>query len=113
MWDRIWEVAIGVCGLGAVGAFVFWSLYKQWLRLPIFSKLTRKDTFVLMLVFLGLSFLGLLALLALSYASEARHQALLRTQAEQKERLKQEEIRREEAAQAARDKWTAPGAAEV
>lgn len=61
--EKFWKVAITISGLGAIGAFVFWSLYKQWLTLPIFSRLDSSQTFVIMLTFLGLTFLSLLAML--------------------------------------------------
>ena len=61
--DKLWKIAISVCGLGAVGAFVFWSLYKDWLHLPIFAHLTPEQTFIVMLTFLGLTFLALLTML--------------------------------------------------
>lgn len=63
--ERLWKAAFAVGGVAAIGAFVFWSLYKQWLSLPIFSQLTSEQTFVVMLVFLGLTFLALLAAFAL------------------------------------------------
>jgi len=43
--DRFWKAALGVAGLGAIGFFVFWSLYKQWLSLPIFPMLTQDQAF--------------------------------------------------------------------
>lgn len=61
--EKFWKAAIAVSGLGAVGAFLFWSLYKNWLTLPIFAGLTPDQTFIVMLVFLGLTFLALLAVL--------------------------------------------------
>jgi len=60
---QFWKTAIAVCGFGAVGAFVFWSLYTDWLRLPIFATLTPEQTFIVMLAFLGLTFLALMAML--------------------------------------------------
>jgi len=61
--DKFWQIAVSVCGFGAVGAFVFWSLYNQWLRLPIFGKLTSTQTFIVMLTFLGLTFFSLISML--------------------------------------------------
>ncbi len=61
--DEFWEIAIATAGIGAVGAFVFFSLYKKWLTLPIFRTLTSRQTFIVMLVFLGLVFLSLLSML--------------------------------------------------
>jgi hypothetical protein len=54
--EKFWKAALAVAGLGAVGAFVFWSLYKQWLSLGIFANLTSQQTFIVMLVFLALTF---------------------------------------------------------
>ncbi|UXA53621.1 hypothetical protein M0D46_17035 [Xanthomonas prunicola] len=62
MFDRFWKAAIAVCGLGAVGAFVFWSLYKNWLSLPIFERMSQDQTFVIMIIFLVLTFLALIFL---------------------------------------------------
>jgi len=61
--ERLWSVAFAIGGMAAVGAFVFWSLYSKWLSLPIFSKLTQEQTFVIMLVFLSLTFLSLIIIL--------------------------------------------------
>ena len=50
--DRFWKAAIKICGIGAVGAFVLWSLYKEWLHLPVFSSLSSAQTLVVFVVFL-------------------------------------------------------------
>ncbi|MDA7980486.1 MAG: hypothetical protein MPJ50_17145 [Pirellulales bacterium] len=55
--NEIWKIAVGIAGLGAIAAFVVWSLYREWLRLPIFQTLTKKQQFTLFLVFLILTFL--------------------------------------------------------
>jgi hypothetical protein len=60
---RFWNAALAICGLSAVAAFVFWSLYTNWLKLPIFARLDQSQTFVLMLVFLSLTFVALVAML--------------------------------------------------
>jgi len=54
--QSFWKAALAVGGLAVVGAFVFWSLYKKWLTLPIFSKLSSDQTFYLMLIFLIFTF---------------------------------------------------------
>lgn len=59
---KFWQAALGIGGLGTVGAFVFYGLYSDWLKLDIFSKLTSDQTFIIMLVFLGLVFLSLIVL---------------------------------------------------
>ncbi len=61
--SKFWSTAVAVCGLSGVAAFVFWSLYKQWLTLPIFVELSQQQTFIVMLVFLGLTFAALLVML--------------------------------------------------
>lgn len=61
--EKFWKAAVGAGGLGSVGAFVFWALYNNWLSLPIFSQLTQEQTFIVMLLFLGLTFLSLVTLL--------------------------------------------------
>jgi hypothetical protein len=60
--DKFWKPALAVAGIGAVGAFVFYSLYHKWLSLPIFSRLSPDHTFILMLVFLVFVFLGLIVM---------------------------------------------------
>jgi hypothetical protein len=64
--DRFWRVALGIAGIGAIGFFVFWSLYRQWLTLPIFSILTQAQTFQLLVYFLWLTF-GALVLAVTAY----------------------------------------------
>jgi hypothetical protein len=57
--ERFWKAALSVAGIGAVAFFVFFGLYRQWLKLSIFPQLTQEQAFILMLVFLGLTFLSL------------------------------------------------------
>jgi hypothetical protein len=80
--DRFWKAALGVAGIGAVAFFVFYSLYKRWLELAIFPQLTQEQAFVLMLVFLGLTFLalisGIIAWLRRSQGGESEDAALHR-----------------------------------
>jgi len=61
--EKFWKAAVGVGGIASVGAFVFWSLYKDWLKLPVFSQMTSDQTFLLMIIFLALTFLSLTAML--------------------------------------------------
>jgi len=56
-YENIWEAAIAVSGLGGIGAFVLWSIFKGWLKLKIFANLTKKQTFHLMKLFLWFTFL--------------------------------------------------------
>lgn len=60
--DSFFRAALGIGGLGTVGAAVFFGLYKDWLALDIFSKLSADQTFIIMLVFLGFVFLSLVVL---------------------------------------------------
>jgi hypothetical protein len=73
--ETFWKVALQVGGgatvLAIVGAFLFFSLYKQWLSLPIFPQLTKKQTFTLMRIFLCLIF-SALALFILAYIQTTR-----------------------------------------
>lgn len=69
MMEKFWKAALAVGGLGTVGAFVFWSLYKQWLTLPIFSMLSPDQTFEIMKIFLYLTFASLLVFGLLFYLS--------------------------------------------
>ena len=58
--DKFWKAALAAGGVSAIGAFVFYSLYKDWLALPIFSKMTADQTFEIMKIFLYLTFGALL-----------------------------------------------------
>ena len=69
MMEKFWKAALAVGGLGSVGAFVFYSLYKQWLTLHIFSMLSSDQTFEIMRIFLYLTFGSLLVLGLLFYLS--------------------------------------------
>jgi hypothetical protein len=51
--EDLWKVALGVAGLGALACFVFWSLYRQWLKLPIWTQMTKRHQFIVIIVFLG------------------------------------------------------------
>jgi hypothetical protein len=62
--EQFWQIALSIAGLGAIGAFVFWSLYQGWLKLPIFANLTQNQTYYLMWGFLIFTFVfALVALL--------------------------------------------------
>lgn len=60
--NKFWNAALAIGGLATVGAFVFWSLNKKWLSLPIFSQMTQEQTFVIMCLFLALVFFMLIVL---------------------------------------------------
>ena len=74
----LWKAAVSVAGLGAVASFVLWSLYRQWLTLPIFQQLTKKQLFVLFLVFFFLTFLfGVSGLATYAYTASVAAKAEL------------------------------------
>jgi hypothetical protein len=54
--EKAWQTALGLCGLAGVGAIVFLSLYKKWLSLDIFSKLSQRQTYKVFVLFLVLVF---------------------------------------------------------
>ena len=58
--EKFWKHALAAAGVCAIGFFVFMSLYKEWLELSIFSKLTQDQTFILMILFLIIVFFSLL-----------------------------------------------------
>lgn len=60
--NNFFKAALGAGGLGTVGAFIFYGLYKDWLKLGIFSQLSADHTFIIMLVFLALVFFSLVVL---------------------------------------------------
>ncbi len=61
--EKFFKAALGIGGVATIGAAVFYGLYKEWLNLDIFGKLTSDQTFVVMLVFLVLVFLCALSFL--------------------------------------------------
>jgi hypothetical protein len=56
--ETFWKAALAVGGLATVGVFLFWALYQRWLSLPIFARLTKRQTFTLMVMFLFLTFIA-------------------------------------------------------
>jgi hypothetical protein len=56
--EALWKLSVTIAGIGAIGSFVLWSLYKEWLRLKIFPVLTKQHSFRLMQLFLVLTFLA-------------------------------------------------------
>ena len=78
--EAIWEIAVSTAGLGAVSCLLLWSLYKQWLQLPILEKLTKSQLFYLFKLFLVLTFLlSTGALLSYSYVEQLKHQSNVNT----------------------------------
>ena len=56
MEEKLWKQALTVGGLPSIGLFLYWSLNKDWLTLPIFSELTSEHTYQLMILFLCFTF---------------------------------------------------------
>jgi len=55
--ERFWAFSATIAGIGAVGLFVLFGLYKKWLSHPALqNKLTKKQIFQLMIIFLCLTF---------------------------------------------------------
>lgn len=54
--ENLWIKALSVGGIGAVGAFVLYSLYKEWLKVPWLKDLTPRHQYRLMRLFLFLTF---------------------------------------------------------
>lgn len=61
--EKFWKAALAAGGVCAIGAFVFLSIYKEWLTLDIFGTLTSNQTFIIMSLFLVLVFLLAIATL--------------------------------------------------
>ncbi|MBT3059775.1 MAG: hypothetical protein KME44_13245 [Candidatus Thiodiazotropha sp. (ex Lucina pensylvanica)] len=70
--EKFWKPALAIGGVAAIGAFVFYSLYKQWLTLDIFSQLTPDHTFIIMIVFLVLVFIVAFTMLILWFLDKGR-----------------------------------------
>jgi len=63
--EEFWKIAVGLTGISGVGAFVIYGLYKEWIRSPLLSDLTRSQRFKLFQLFLVLTFLFTIAAFAL------------------------------------------------
>lgn len=72
--EKLWKPALAIGGVAAIGAFVFYSLYKQWLTLDVFSQLTADHTFIIMIVFLVLVFIVAFTMLILWFLDKGRPQ---------------------------------------
>lgn len=74
--DELWKIAVGVAGIGAVTAFVVWSVYKQYLSLPIFQKMTKSQQFKLFVLVIVLTFgFGITGLVVYAVVEVSRHSA--------------------------------------
>ena len=58
--DNFWKAALKVGGVATIGGFIFFGLYEAWLKLSIFSEMNAEQTFILMVIFLGLPFFALI-----------------------------------------------------
>jgi hypothetical protein len=78
--ESLWQIAVSVAGIGAVGCLVFYSLYRDWLRLRALATLTRRQRFVLFIIFLVLTFaVGAGAIVARSYEKHLESQQTLQS----------------------------------
>nr|WP_320051248.1 hypothetical protein [uncultured Desulfuromonas sp.] len=64
--EEIWKLAISLTGISGVGAFVFLSLYKEWIKAPALLNLTKLQKYKLLRLFLILTFSFAVISLALS-----------------------------------------------
>src|SRR5258706_10137803 len=70
--EQFWRLAVSAAGFGAVATFAMLSLYKGWLKLPVFQTATKKQQFTLLKLFLVLPFLFALAGLIAYVVTERR-----------------------------------------
>ena len=54
--EELWKIAFSLTGLSGVVAFVIWSLYKEWLQVPVLRDLTQLQKYNLLRLFLVLTF---------------------------------------------------------
>lgn len=54
---QYWQPLAALAGIGAIASLTFYSLYRDWLKLPIFQQLTKKQLFILFCIFLTFVFL--------------------------------------------------------
>ncbi|MFQ2290600.1 hypothetical protein ACK323_03665 [Aeromonas enteropelogenes] len=59
-------------GLAGVAAFVFCSIYNQWLQLNIFSSMNAEQTFYSFIISLALLFLFSMSLIVLHYRENSK-----------------------------------------
>ena len=53
---ELWKIAFTLTGISGVAAFVLWSLYKEWLHVPVLRDLTKVQKYNLLKLFLILTF---------------------------------------------------------
>jgi hypothetical protein len=61
--EELWKFAIGLTGISGIGAFVLFSLYKEWIKAPVIFDLTNKQKHDLLRLFLKLTFIFAIATL--------------------------------------------------
>lgn len=59
--EDLWRVSFGLTGISGVVAFVLWSLYKDWLQVPVLHDLTKIQKYNLLKLFLILTFVFAIA----------------------------------------------------
>ena len=55
--EDLWKIAFSLTGISGVAAFVLWSLYKDWLQVPVLRDLARVQKYELLRLFLILTFI--------------------------------------------------------
>jgi hypothetical protein len=68
-----WKAALAIGGTATVGGFILWSIYKQWLSLPIFPQLTQDQAFSLFRYLLIFTFLAFVILALVHMLRGRRH----------------------------------------
>lgn len=53
---QLFKIAASTAGIGGIAILIFWLIYKDILHLGIFSKLTRKNTYQILMIIIILSF---------------------------------------------------------
>lgn len=81
--EDLWKIAISLTGISGIGAFVFLSLYKEWIIAPALSGLTKVQKYNLLRLFLVLTFLFAIAtLMSAAYQKQQEGTAIQRSKEE-------------------------------
>lgn len=73
--QSIWQSAVPIAGLGAIGAFVFWSLMGRIVPRTQGHALNQRQSYTLALLAIGVVFAALIALLVAHHSAESRQQS--------------------------------------
>lgn len=93
---ELWKVAFGSAGgVAAIGAFVMLSVYRNWLKLPIFQKTTKDQQYSLFRLMLILTFLFAVVLAILWFLKPSGSQAPTAANTKNANEMSTEEINRE------------------